>query len=115
MKHTPSAMSLTLVAGVALLAACGEGTGPNATGQVGVGFRLAAAPAASANVSSASGSSSGANGSGGQVTSAATATGYSIKSGTDEILITKAQVVVKNVKLKSVAAVCAILYGSPFG
>jgi hypothetical protein len=107
MKHTPSAMSLTLVAGVALLAACGEGTGPNATGQVGVGFRLAAAPAASANVSSASGSSSGANGSGGQVTSAATATGYSIKSGTDEILITKAQVVVKNVKLKSVAAVCA--------
>jgi hypothetical protein len=107
MKHTPSAMSLTLVAGVALLAACGEGTGPNATGQVGVGFRLAAAPAASANVPSASGSSSGANGSGGQVTSAATATGYSIKSGTDEILITKAQVVVKNVKLKSVAAVCA--------
>lgn len=107
MKFTSSASSLALAAAAALLAACGEGTGPNASGQVGIGFRLAAAPAASANVQSASGSSSGSNGSGGQVTSAATATGFSIKSGTDEILITKAQVVVKNVKLKSVAAVCA--------
>lgn len=106
MKFMPSVSMSVLAAAAALLAACGEGTGPNASGQVGVGFRLAAAPSASANVPSASGSNAGAGGAGGQVTSAATATGFSIKSGTDEILITKAQVVVKNVKLKPVSATC---------
>ena len=107
MKWMPSVSSLVVTATAALLAACGEGTGPNASGQVGVGFRLVAAPLASANVQSASASSSGTGTPAGQVTSGATATGFSIKSGADEILITKAQVVVKNVKLKSVAAVCA--------
>jgi hypothetical protein len=107
MKWMPSLSSLVLSATVALLAACGEGTGPNGSGQVGVGFRLVAAPATSASVQSASGSGTSAGSATGQVTSAATATGFSIKSDADEILITKAQVVVKNVKLKSVAAVCA--------
>lgn len=102
MKFMPSASMSILAAAAALLAACGEGTGPNAAGQVGVGFRLATAPTVSANVQSASGTGAAGN----QVTSAATATGFSIKSGTDEILITKAQVVVKNVKLKPVSATC---------
>lgn len=107
MKWMPSFSSLVLAATGALLAACGDGTGPNASGQVGVGFRLVAVPAVSASVQSIAESGTSANSSNGQVTSAATATGFSIKSGADEILITKAQVVVKNVKLKSVAAVCA--------
>ena len=97
--------SLSVIAGALALAACGDGTGPNAAGQVGVGFRLATSTA-SANVQSAS-SPEGSTAGGAQATSATTATGFSIKSGTDEILITKAQVVVKNVKLKSTSAACA--------
>ncbi len=107
MKCMSRVSSLALAAAAVMLAACGEGTGPNASGQVGVGFRLATASAVAANVQSASGESGGSAGTAGQVAAAATSTGFSIKSGTDEIVITKAQVVVKNVKLKSVAAVCA--------
>lgn len=101
MIRMSSSAAVALALGATLLTACGEeGTGPNAAGEVGVGFRLAATPTVSAGVAgSASGST--------PVVAAATTAGFSIKSGTDEIVITKAQVVVKNVKLKSVAATCA--------
>lgn len=101
MIRISSTASVALALGAVLLTACGEdGTGPNAAGEVGVGFRLATTPTVSASVS---GSSNGST----PVVAAATTAGFSIKSGTDEIVITKAQVVVKNVKLKSVAATCA--------
>jgi hypothetical protein len=95
------AVSFSLLAGAAMLAACGDGTGPNRSSQVGVGFQLATT-SASANVQSSNGS---ANTTGSaQVTT--TPAGFSITSGTDVILISKAQIVVKDVKLKSAAATC---------
>lgn len=106
MTRMPTASSLALLAAFVTLAACGEGTGPNAAGQVGLGFRLATAPTVSASVQTANGQGSGPASGGTQVSAATTLTGFSIKSGTDEILITKAQVVVKNVKLKPVSATC---------
>lgn len=104
MLRNTSASPFLLAVGAVALAACGEGTGPNASGQVGIGFRLA--NSAAANVQSAS-PTDGVTPPSAQVTAAATTTGFSIKSGADEILITKAQVVVKNVKLKTASAACA--------
>ncbi len=101
--RTSSAPALTLVVGAMALAACGEGTGPNATGRVGVGFQLATT-SASANVMSADGSTVTGGAPASQV--ATTPSGLSIRSGTDEILVTKAQIVVKDVKLKTTAAIC---------
>lgn len=101
MRMPIQASSLSLLAGAALLAACGDGTGPNKSAQVGVGFQLATT-SASANVQSVDGS---ANTTGSaQVTT--TPAGFSITSGTDVILISRAQIVVKDVKLKSAAATC---------
>ena len=101
--RTSGASMLALVAGAMALAACGEGTGPNATGRVGVGFQLATT-AASASMMSANGSTVTGGTPASQV--ATTPTGLSIKSGTDEILVTKAQIVVKDVKLKTTSAIC---------
>ncbi|AMW05549.1 hypothetical protein [Gemmatimonas phototrophica] len=95
------ALSFSLCAGAALLAACGEGTGPNKSAQVGVGFQLATT-SASANVQSADGSAN----TTGSAQVATTPAGFSITSGADVILISKAQIVVKDVKLKSAAATC---------
>jgi hypothetical protein len=104
MMRLPSWVSAVLVAGTVALAACGEGTGPERSGQIGVGFRLAATPAV-ASVQSATGSATGSSTGAptAPATAAPTPTGFSIKRGTDEILVTKAQVVVKDVKLKTVA------------
>jgi len=99
MLRLPLVPVASLVAGAFVLAGCGEGTGPNASRQVGVGFRLATTSTATG------GSATGQTGT--SSSAAATSSGFSIKSGTDEILITKAQVVVKNVKLKATSAVCA--------
>ena len=106
MMRLPSWASAVLVAGTVALAACGEGTGPERSGQIGLGFRLATTPAA-ASVQSVTGSTTASGTGTGATTSPATAaptpTGFRIKSGTDEIIVTRAQVVVKDVKLKTVA------------
>ena len=101
--RTSGASMIPLVVCAMALAACGEGTGPNATGRVGVGFQLATT-SASANLMSADGSTVSGGTPASQV--ATTPSGLSIKSGTDEILVTKAQIVVKDVKLKTTSAIC---------
>lgn len=101
--RTSGASLMSLAAGALVFAACGEGTGPNATGRVGVGFRLATT-SASASIQSVDGSTSTGGATASQV--ATTPTGLSIKSGADEILVTKAQIVVKDVKLKTAVASC---------
>jgi hypothetical protein len=92
---------LVLCAGVSLLAACSEGTGPNASGEVGLGFQLATSQS-SASAPSAPGTATSA----GVAQVSTTPAGLRITSGTDAIVITRAQVVVRDVKLKSAAATC---------
>lgn len=92
---------LVLCAGVSLLAACSDGTGPNASGEVGLGFQLATSQSAT-SAQSAPGTATGA----GVAQVSTTPAGLSITSGTDAIVITRAQLVVRDVKLKSAAATC---------
>ena len=92
---------LVLCAGVSLLAACSDGTGPNASGEVGLGFQLATSQSG-ASAPSAPGTATGT----GVAQVSTTPAGLSITSGTDAIVITRAQVVVRDVKLKSAAATC---------
>ncbi|MBY0492348.1 MAG: hypothetical protein K2R93_21095 [Gemmatimonadaceae bacterium] len=100
-KTAPSTRAALATATLAILAACGDGTAPNASGQVGVGFQLAtnslsaAALSASAGVSTTTG-----------VTVNATDAGLTIERGTDKIVVTKAQLVVRDVKLKTAVATC---------
>lgn len=83
------------------LAACGDSAGPNRAGQVGVGFQVARTSAA-ASVSSANGTPL----TGTPPTVTTTAAGLSITRGTDVIVISSAQLVVRDVKLRTVSAVC---------
>jgi hypothetical protein len=94
--------TLLLSAGSAfLLAACGgDGTGPNAASQVGVGFQLARTS------SSARTSLDGTPIAGLPPRVSSTADGLVIARGTDEMVVTRAQLVVKDVKLKRAAAIC---------
>lgn len=87
------------------VAACSDGTGPNRSGQVGIGFQLTRASAASNTTAAIPGTVSG--------DPAAVASsvnsrpdGLHISRGTDEIIVTRAQLVVKDVKLKRTASTC---------
>ncbi len=84
------------------MAACGDGTGPNRSAQVGVGFQMARTSTMAANVTSADGTPV----TGAPPTVTTTAAGTAIVRGTDTLLITSAQLVVRDVKLRAVSAVC---------
>lgn len=97
-RFTRAALALASLAGVA---ACGDGTSPNGDGQVGVGFQLATA-SVSANVLAESGVATGTG-----VAVNANDAGLTISRGTDNIVITKAQLVIRDVKLKTATATCS--------
>lgn len=97
--------SLILGGAAVALMACGDSSSsPNEGGQVAVGFQLArtsAATAADATVSD------GANTSSVPAVIVTTAAGLQITRGPDVLVINKAQLVVRDVKLKNAAAVCS--------
>ncbi len=86
---------------LAALTACSDGTSPNTAGQVGVGFQLATSSMSAAAVSASAGVASATG-----VAVNATDAGLTIERGTDKIIITKAQLVVRDVKLKTAVATC---------
>lgn len=98
--------SFTLSAALLLLAptlsACNGGVGPDASTQIGLGFQVAQASTVAAFSSSADGN--GLTGAPPVVTT--TALGLRIVRDADTLLITSAQLVVRDVKLQSATAVC---------
>ena len=98
-----------LCAAALLFTACRDNTGPTPRGTVGLGFQVArssnaslmAASVANASVANADGSVPGE-----APVVTPSADGLRITRGEDMILITRAQVVVKDVKLESAAANC---------
>lgn len=90
------------------LAACESGTGPSSGNMVGVGFQLARTSGATALVSPAAAGPAGSTAAVGTVPTITTsAAGMRIARDGDVLLVTKAQLVVRNVKLKSATAVCS--------
>ena len=90
------------------LAACQEGTGPSSDNMVGVGFQLARTSGATALVAPAAGGPAGSTAAAGTVPTITTsAAGMRIARDGDVLLVTKAQLVVRNVKLPSATAVCS--------
>ena len=95
-------------AAIALLAltACGDGTGPSSANKVGVGFQLArTSTAPSMMAANVEGSAPRVPGTKPTITTSAT--GMTITRDGDVLVVTKAQLVVRNVKLKSATAVCS--------
>lgn len=90
------------------LAACESGTGPSSGNMVGVGFQLARTSGATALVAPAAAGPAGSTAAVGTVPTITTsAAGMRIARDGDVLLVTKAQLVVRNVKLKSATAVCS--------
>jgi hypothetical protein len=104
-RHTvrAAAGALLIVPVLLTLSACGDGTGPNRSGQVGVGFQVARTSAAASSVASANGTPL----TGAPPTVTTSAAGLSIARGPDTLVITSAMLVVRDVKLRSAAAVCS--------
>ena len=95
-------------AAIALLAltACGDGTGPSSANKVGVGFQLArTSTASSMTAANVEGSAPRVPGTTPTITTSAA--GMTITRDGDVLVVTKAQLVVRNVKLKSATAVCS--------
>lgn len=104
MKSIPSVFTAAVAAFA--LSACSDGTSPSSANKVGVGFQLArTSSAASMMASSADGSTRSAPGTMPTITTSPA--GMSISRDGDVLLVTKAQLVVRNVKLKSASAVCS--------
>jgi hypothetical protein len=97
----PLVRAALATATLATLAACSDGTAPNAAGQVGVGFQLATNSMSAAALSASAGVATSAG-----VTVNTTDAGLTIERGTDKIVISKAQLVVRDVKLKTAVATC---------
>lgn len=88
------------------LSSCSDGTSPSSAHRVGVGFQLArTSMASSLLVASVDGSALSVPGTTPTIT--ITANGTRIERDGDVLLVSKAQLVVRNVKLKSASAVCA--------
>lgn len=88
-------------AAVALCTACSDGTAPHADGPVGVGFQLATSSMSAAALSTTSGLATSTG-----VSVNATDAGLKIERGSDVILVSKAQLVVRDVKLRTAVATC---------
>jgi len=109
--HLSRTVSRT-VSGVAVavaafaLSACSDGTSPSSANKVGVGFQLARTSNAQALLaSSVEGSAPSVPGTTPTITTSAA--GMTISRDGDVLVVTKAQLVVRNVKLKSASAVCS--------
>jgi hypothetical protein len=109
-----SARRATTVRRVILLlspavAACSDGTGPNGANQVGLGFQIARSTMAAQLASASGGSGTGAFTAfaGAPPEIATTPQGLRITRDADTILVTKAQLVVRNVRMRNAAATCA--------
>ncbi|WP_411281289.1 hypothetical protein [Gemmatimonas sp.] len=88
------------------VSACSDGTSPSSAYKVGVGFQLARTSNAQALLaSSVEGSAPSVPGTTPTITTSAA--GMTITRDGDVLLISKAQLVVRNVKLKSASAVCS--------
>ncbi|QJR34200.1 hypothetical protein [Gemmatimonas groenlandica] len=104
MKSIPSVLTAAVAA--LALSACSDGTSPSSANKVGVGFQLArTSTAASMTAASVDGSTRSVPGS--MPTITASPAGMNISRDGDVLLVTKAQLVVRNVKLKSATAACA--------
>ena len=99
-SHTVTSVA-AVIAAIAL-SSCSDGTSPSSANRVGVGFQLArTSTASSLMVASVEGSVPGTT-----PTITTTANGTRIARDGDVLLVSKAQLVVRNVKLKSASAVC---------
>ncbi len=103
-SHTVTRVA-AVIAAIAL-SACSDGTSPSSAHRVGVGFQLARTSTASSMVvASVDGSALSVPGTTPTITT--TANGMRIERDGDVLLVSKAQLVVRNVKLKSASAACA--------
>lgn len=107
MSVAPAIRGVLLLTGLALsVSACGEGTGPNSAGRVGIGFQLARSASASAFAASSDGTPSGTSIVGAPPVMTTTNAGLLITRDADALLVTRAQLVIRDVKLKTAAAIC---------
>ena len=105
-RHSRSASAFGVAIAAIALTACGDGTGPSSANKVGVGFQLARTSTASPMMaSSVEGSAPRVPGTTPTITTSAA--GMTITRDGDVLVVTKAQLVVRNVKLKSATAVCS--------
>jgi hypothetical protein len=91
---------------ITALAGCRDGVGPNAGNTVGLGFQLARTSSASSVALAASTSGDGTPIVGAPPVVTPSAAGLQIARDSDVIVITKAQLVVRDVKLRSALATC---------
>jgi hypothetical protein len=99
-------MRRILFASAFVLAACGDGTSPQTDGQVGLGFQVSRSTTTSTVRDARVGSPDGREFVGDAPVTTTTPTGLRITRGTDAIVITKAQLVVRDVKLRRAVAGC---------
>ena len=105
-RHSRSASAFGVAIAAIAVTACGDGTGPSSANKVGVGFQLARTSTASPMMaSSVEGSAPRVPGTTPTITTSAA--GMTITRDGDVLVVTKAQLVVRNVKLKSATAVCS--------
>lgn len=105
-RRTRTASGLASALLVTALSACSDGTSPSSANKVGVGFQLArTSTAASMMAASVDGAAPGVPGTTPTITTSAA--GMTITRDGDVLVVTKAQLVVRNVKLKSATAVCS--------
>ncbi len=99
-------MRRILFASAFALVACGDGTSPQADGQVGLGFQVSRSTTTATARDARVGSPDGRDFVGDAPVTTTTPTGLRITRGTDAIVITKAQLVVRDVKLRRAVAGC---------
>ncbi len=105
-RRSQAVTSVAAVIAAIALSSCSDGTSPSSANRVGVGFQLArTSTASSMMVASVEGSALSVPGTRPTITT--TANGMRIERDGDVLLVSKAQLVVRNVKLKSASAACA--------
>lgn len=105
-RRSPAVTRVAAVLAAIALSSCSDGTGPSSANSVGVGFQLArTSTASSLMVASVDGSTLSVPGTTPTITT--TANGMRIARDGDVLFVSKAQLVVRNVKLKSASAACA--------
>jgi len=105
-RRTRTASGIAVAIAAVALSACNDGTSPSSANKVGLGFQLARTSSVSPMIaSSASGSAPSVLGTKPTITTSAA--GMTITRDGDVLVVSKAQLVVRNVQLKSATAVCS--------
>ena len=105
-RRTRTASGIAAAIAAVALSACNDGTSPSSANKVGLGFQLARTSTVSPMMaSSASGSAPSVLGTKPTITTSAA--GMTITRDGDVLVVSKAQLVVRNVQLKSATAVCS--------